>query len=140
MADTRTCHICMVPKPADREHFNVDRKAKDGLDPYCKPCTNELGKKRHHAQRLEVLRHYSGGEPRCACCGETTVEFLCIDLIFGGGNKHRRETGTLTGKMYRWLKKSGFPEGFRVLCHNCNMARGFYGRCPHELASMERAA
>jgi hypothetical protein len=23
-------------------------------------------------------------------------------------------------------------KGYRVLCHNCNLARGFYGYCPHE--------
>ena len=21
---------------------------------------------------------------------------------------------------------------FQVLCHNCNMSKGFYGYCPHE--------
>jgi hypothetical protein len=34
--------------------------------------------------------------------------------------------------IYRWLISSGFPEGFRVLCHNCNQAIGLYGFCPHQ--------
>jgi hypothetical protein len=30
------------------------------------------------------------------------------------------------------MKRNNFPPGFRVLCRNCNGARGFYGYCPHE--------
>jgi hypothetical protein len=35
----------------------------------------------------------------------------------------------------RWLRKNGFPKGFRVLCHNCNFAHGHYGYCPHKTTS-----
>lgn len=76
--------------------------------------------------RASVLAHYGG---KCACCGESRDEFLSIDHINGGGDKHRRET---KGHVFAWLKRNGFPAGFRVLCHNCNMARGFFGYCPHE--------
>ena len=31
-----------------------------------------------------------------------------------------------------WMIKNNFPKGFQVLCHNCNLAKGFYGKCPHE--------
>lgn len=31
-----------------------------------------------------------------------------------------------------WLKTNGYPDGFQTLCHNCNMAKGFYGICPHK--------
>ena len=65
----------------------------------------------------------------CACCSEGRVEFLAIDHINGGGNKHRREVGAKN--MFWWLKKNNWPSGFRVLCHNCNMAIGFYKKCPH---------
>ena len=33
--------------------------------------------------------------------------------------------------MISWLINERFPEGFRVLCHNCNQAIGYYGECPH---------
>jgi hypothetical protein len=33
--------------------------------------------------------------------------------------------------LYLWLKRNNYPTGFRVLCHNCNLAIGFYGYCPH---------
>lgn len=84
--------------------------------------------------RLEVLSHYSGGIPRCACCGETTIEFLCIDHINGGGSRQSKKTGV---NIYAWLRKEGFPLGFRVLCHNCNSALGFYGYCPHSEVKSE---
>ena len=83
--------------------------------------------------KLQVFEHYSGGTPRCACCGETHMEFLALDHIAGGGTKHRAmHTGGLGGlKTYRWAIKNGFPAIFRVLCHNCNSAYGFFGYCPH---------
>jgi hypothetical protein len=31
-----------------------------------------------------------------------------------------------------WLIREKLPDGFRVLCHNCNQAIGYYGVCPHE--------
>jgi len=78
--------------------------------------------------RAAVLAHYGG---TCACCGETTSEFLAIDHINGGGSRHRKEV--IRGSdQAAWLIKHGFPDGFRLLCHNCNMARGYYGYCPHE--------
>lgn len=76
--------------------------------------------------RAAIFDHYG---TKCVCCGETEPKFLCIDHINGGGAKHVREIG---GNFYHWLKKSGYPEGFQVLCHNCNMAKGFYGSCPHQ--------
>lgn len=84
--------------------------------------------KAHRAeQRLMCIEHYGG---RCACCGEVHIEFLCIDHINGGGTKHREKIGK--GDMiYRWLIKNQFPEGFRVLCSNCNQSYGHYGYCPH---------
>jgi hypothetical protein len=81
-------------------------------------------------KRKEVLLHYSNGNPKCECCGETASEFLCIDHINGGGHKHRQKVGCGAG-FYLWIIRNDFPEGFRVLCHNCNLSYGFYGYCPH---------
>jgi hypothetical protein len=89
----------------------------------------------HHIEynqkvRLEALKHYSGGKLECACCGEKHIEFLSIDHIDGGGSKHRREGGGL--QIAFTLRKLDYPDGYRVLCHNCNMSLGFYGYCPHK--------
>ncbi len=79
--------------------------------------------------RVEVLLHYSNGTLTCQCCQTGPIEFLCIDHIEGGGRRHRQE---ITGNIYDWLRRNKYPEGFRVLCHNCNMSRGLYGYCPHD--------
>lgn len=88
--------------------------------------------------RYEVLTHYSKGTPACACCGETLLEFLCIDHIDGGGGAQRKMIGGGGVKFYQWLKKKNFPKSLklRVLCHNCNSAYGMWGYCPH--SSSER--
>jgi hypothetical protein len=81
----------------------------------------------------DALVHYSNGQPKCACCGIMEPKFLSIDHIGGGGNKHRRELNIEGGtSTYRWLRKNNYPDGFRVLCFNCNMAIGFFGVCPHK--------
>jgi Ser-tRNA(Ala) deacylase AlaX len=79
--------------------------------------------------KLEILTHYGGDPPKCACCGESTIEFLTIDHIKGGGYRHRRR---IIGNIYTWLKKNDFPKEFRVLCMNCNFSIGKYGYCPHK--------
>lgn len=79
-------------------------------------------------RRMRVLNHYSNNDPKCACCSERHYEFLAIDHIDGGGGAHRRTVGVAID---RWLIKNGFPEGYRILCHNCNVAIGLYGSCPH---------
>lgn len=84
--------------------------------------------------RLLVLQYYSAQIPFCACCGEKEIKFLAIDHIEGGGNKHRKSVKSGSGSnFYRWLLRNDFPKGFQVLCHNCNLAKGFYGECPHNL-------
>lgn len=83
--------------------------------------------------RARVLAAYGG--PCCACCGETTVEFLQIDHINQDGAAHRRSLGIASGTaFYCWLQRNGFPPGYQVLCANCNFARGRHGTCPHERA------
>lgn len=78
--------------------------------------------------RAETFSAYGG---KCQCCGEERAEFLCIDHVKGGGSKHRMELGMSGVRFYRWLRRAGFPSGYRVLCHNCNMSLGLHGYCPH---------
>lgn len=104
---------------------------------YCSPeCRDaKLAQQRaaaHARNRDAALRAYSTGpEPSCSCCGEGVLTFLALDHIDGGGGRHRRETGG--GGFYLWLKKNGYPPGFRILCHNCNLGRQINGgMCPHD--------
>lgn len=87
---------------------------------------------RYRKNRLIVFQHYSSVIPFCACCGEKELKFLSIDHINGGGNKQRKEMkGAGGASMTLWIIRNNFPEGFQILCHNCNMAKGFYRICPH---------
>lgn len=92
-------------------------------------------RQREHQVRLEVMEHYGGA--RCACCGETRIQFLGFDHIEGGGTCHRKSLGSAGRRIYYWLRSNGYPKGFRVLCHNCNMSLGFYGYCPHQKEEKE---
>ena len=86
--------------------------------------------------RMEALRVYSNGKVECACCGENRYEFLALDHINGGGKRHRIKLKALGGQQFILaLRRNGWPKGIRVLCHNCNMAMGFYGVCPHNRSS-----
>jgi len=85
--------------------------------------------------KLEVLNAYGG--PKCSCnkCPEKSgdINFLTIDHINDDGNEHRKVLGSGGSTLYRWLRKNGFPSGYRVLCFNCNSARHINGGvCPHE--------
>lgn len=75
--------------------------------------------------KLEGISHYGG---KCACCGETEVGFLTIEHIHGRDSSIKRFTGK---KEWLRLKRLGFPEGYTILCYNCNCAKGALGSCPH---------
>ena len=79
-----------------------------------------------HELRYRVLDYYSEGKFCCALCGEDQYPCLSIDHIDGGGNEHRRVIGVTSGtNFYRWLEKSNYPNGFRVLCANCQVIQKF---------------
>ena len=80
-----------------------------------------------------AIEYYSNGRKICACCNEKVQQFLTIDHIDGGGNKHRKLIGIAGGhNFYYWLKRNNYPEGYQVLCMNCNHAKGIFGICPHQ--------
>lgn len=96
------------------------------------PSRKQHKKSRDKLRNL-ILEYYSNGKIKCACCNEGEIKFLGIDHINGGGTKHRKSIKT---NIYSWLKKNNFPTGFQVLCYNCNLAKGFYGKCPHQLSKL----
>ena len=68
---------------------------------------------------------------KCACCGEKTRKFLTFDHMFNNGAEHRRTVDSKS--MPYWLVNNKFPDGFQVLCYNCNLGRDKNGGiCPHK--------
>jgi len=143
------CTTCNKDKPPTEFNKDKDKKRR------CKQCNIRYLKEYRMRNRLEALQAYGGENPKCSCpgCGESHVEFLCIDHINGGGRQHYRQLRAAQkrskenlrpdlsrnspggGEIYRWLKKNGYPPGYRVLCYNCNTAR-LNGPCPvHESIS-----
>ena len=126
----KKCRRCQRELPLSAFHLDRRGGGKHGRQGRCRPCMKVGMAEYHLATRLRVLAHYSGGSMRCACCGENEVEFLGIDHMHRDGAQHRREVRP--SAIYRWLIKHKFPPGIQVLCHNCNLAKGYYGVCPHQ--------
>jgi hypothetical protein len=154
---SRPCTKCGIDKPVTEEFYRKNASYKDGFTRQCIDCRSEYRIEKYHSnpkpelekgkdwtsknrdrvnelarlRRWSVLQHYSGEFPMCACCGEDTPQFLSLDHIDGGGNKQRRELGG--GGYWSWFKQNDYPEGYQVLCHNCNLGREMNkGICPHE--------
>jgi hypothetical protein len=90
-------------------------------------------KRNQNLCRDQVFAAYGGY--KCNCCGESEPMFLSIDHIDNNGAEERR-SGLYAGSgigFYMWLRKSGFPSGYQVLCMNCNTGKHKNGGvCPHQ--------
>jgi hypothetical protein len=99
------------------------------------PKATIAARKYNDALRLEVFTHYcGGGTPHCQCpgCQTTYIGFLQLDHVNGDGAAHRKENNLGTGgpRLWRWLRANGYPEGFQVLCCNCNHGKFTGPACP----------
>jgi len=115
-------------KPEVREKIRTNDKVWRKNNPEKVSRWNKVYGKTYRDKNKElVFEHYG---KKCACCGESNIKFLTIDHINGGGTKHRKN---IKIKMYSWLKKNNFPEGFQTLCFNCNWGKYHNnGVCPHK--------
>lgn len=163
----RKCPQCNEIKPI--ELFRARRAGSVTRYSWCRACTNrksreyykkdpdkrkravaryyvnnrermcEINRRANYVTRIAVLTHYGGNPPECACCGERELKFLSIDHVDNDGAAQRKHAG-VGGTFYRWLQKNNYPDGLQVLCHNCNLAKGFYGQCPHKLRQVSTAS
>ncbi len=83
-------------------------------------------RKDQFTRRQRVIEVYGG---KCERCQETRWEFLSIDHIAGGGKEERQLHGD-GDNLLRYLRKHEYPDGYRVLCYNCNNSLAKYGYCP----------
>lgn len=102
-----------------------------------KPRVRELARASSQKVKDQVIQAYGGCI--CNCCGETEPLFLSIDHINNDGAAHRKALGGRYAgggkKVYDWIVKSGFPDGFQVLCMNCNWGKHRnHGVCPHRVS------
>ena len=108
-------------------------KNKEKIQKYRKEITTPKIKK----LAIEVFsvyskRHSNSNIPCCRCCGiNEYMEFLTVDHIYGRDNLPEDEKDLHGKGLNWWLKKNNYPDGFQILCFNCNMAKGDKGHCPH---------
>lgn len=128
----RVCTKCIFYKIWD--DFEFLAKGINGRRSSCRDCNRDRYRKSRqtYQQRTkrEIIDTYGGV---CACCGEENIGFLTIDHVNNDGAEHRREIGNRGGNaFYLWLRKNDYPDGFQVLCWNCNCGRQYNGgACPH---------
>jgi len=71
--------------------------------------------------KLAALGAYSNGRLACASCGYDNVDALALDHVNDDGAAWRKQHGVTGGaNTYHKLYQLGYPEGFQVLCANCN--------------------
>lgn len=69
----------------------------------------------------------TNGEGTCRWCGQGDIDVLCFDHVNQDGAAHRKQVGN--SSMAWWLIQHDYPEGFQVLCYNCNIKKHIlYGR------------
>ena len=79
---------------------------------------------------------------KCMCngCNVRGFEFLTIDHIVPKREMDKDPKMVAIGyssklgansSLLLWLDKFK-PEGFQILCWNCNFAKGHLGKCPHQ--------
>jgi len=95
--------------------------------------------KRIENKRIKDAAFNAYGGYKCACCGESEENMLNMDHIAEDGSIHRKEIGLVRGKsggnsIYRWLAENDYPQGFQVLCYNCNISKHRNGGiCSHKM-------
>lgn len=99
-------------------------------------CQTCLDSRKKRYLQLKVETFYAYGGPICACCGEIELQFLCLDHINNNRPEQCRELkwkNPSSDRLYGYLKRNNFPEGYQVLCWNCNRGKWSNGGvCPHK--------
>jgi len=87
----------------------------------CRKCLdikNVSSTVRFAGEFLSCCDAYGGAICANPYCGVTVLEFLNIDHMFG--DNYRTRSGN---SLWRWLRLSGYPSGYQVLCWNDNHAK-----------------
>ena len=96
----------------------------------CQKCCDRcMGN--YNDRKKKVYDHY-GWE--CRCCGTTEEAFLTVDHVNNDGAEHRKTFASAGSgcAIYSWLIKNNFPDGFQILCWNCQWGKKKFGVCPHQ--------
>ena len=84
----------------------------------------------HQKKRLSVLTHYSKSLsnseiPVCSNCGICDIDFLHVDHIESAKNTKELKHIRAGSNLINYLVRKDFPQGFQILCGNCNWLKHF---------------
>jgi hypothetical protein len=139
----KKCRKCGENKTTDYFNYFTDpRYGKKYIASNCKECIKlscyawrkknpkkeSLLKQKHNEKiKTKVIQAYSkSGEVKCDWCGFSDIRALCIDHVNNNGAEERRrlKDKTFAGRnFYKWLIDNNFPEGYQILCANCNLIK-----------------
>jgi hypothetical protein len=106
--------------------LNVDEKYR------CQKCKEIHAldvKTQSHALRIKVIDNYGS---KCSCCGEAQIQLIEIDHVDNNGAEHRKQIGSHSDTLCRWIIRENYPTTIQLLCANCNQAKKKFGICPHK--------
>lgn len=131
---SKICKMCVKKKyykkvRADPARYELD-KARDRARGIRKRRNNLLAyrlnaKRKRLALRLKILDAYGGR--MCSICGENDINVLVLDHVHNNGAQERKTKHGHPGRFHKHLIKNGFPQGYQVLCCNCNWAKRVMG-------------
>lgn len=132
MKSRKQCQACYQEKKAawakaNPEKMRESRRKYQELHPRGEkrvPRSPTANRDANRASRRKVIDYYGA---ICMCCGETEYKFLAIDHVVPIGSRRPRGNSTVMQVI-----REDYPDTFQILCHNCNMAKGFWGECPHQ--------
>lgn len=122
----KMCTACKAVKGVS--NFYKDANRPDGLCGMCKLCKatryRGVSAKSIAKKRLKAMDNYTEGCCCCKWCGYSDPRALTIDHVNGDGADHRKWMKDVGEKNWSniayWLEQNGYPEGFQILCMNCN--------------------
>ena len=86
-------------------------------DPVHRLARNVRGRKNRASRKRLIIEHYSRGTVRCNKCNTDDIHALTIDHV---DKSIRTEFQYRSGdNLYRELINKNYPDGFQVLCANC---------------------
>ena len=130
------CKVCQAAQLKAWREKNPERKRLNDRRLYLENRTDRIdyNKERQLRLRKQVVEAYGG---RCNCCAESRFEFLAVDHTDNDGAEERKRIKG-NGTLHSYIIEQGFPARYQVLCHNCNLAKSFTGKCPHQTEREEQ--
>lgn len=120
-----------VTKTCASTDCNNTFKTQGQLKRYCSNTCNHREETRRRSREMKARLLETYGD-KCACCGESCVEFLTLEHKNGDRKQHLKKVGPNVIAIWRDAVENFDTNKYEILCMNCNWAKGKYGFCPHE--------